>query len=62
MPLPFTTSLLQGDAGPLLVDVANKEQADILVLGADHRAPWFVDRCQRVQLQQAMLLVLWCSL
>lgn len=24
---------MQGDAGPLLVDVANKEQADILVLG-----------------------------
>jgi nucleotide-binding universal stress UspA family protein len=24
----------QGDPGPLLVDIANKEQADILVLGA----------------------------
>jgi nucleotide-binding universal stress UspA family protein len=25
---------VQGDPGPLLVDIANKEQADILVLGA----------------------------
>jgi len=28
---------LQGDTGPLLVDISNKEQADIVVLG---KAAW----------------------
>lgn len=38
---------LQGDPGPLLVDIANKEQADILVLGA-----LAIDACSGVLLRR----------
>jgi nucleotide-binding universal stress UspA family protein len=31
--------VVQGDPGPLLVDIANKEQADIMVLGAYGTGP-----------------------